>query len=79
MLADVSGTFLELEKLLRRYGMDDHADLVANWLETYRRKGESAFKELDSLEWWGGAGSIADIILYDQDNSVPGSDFRTDN
>ena len=55
--------FIESERLLRKYGHDWHADHVAECRKKIISEGSSAFQYVATGEWWGGAGSIADVYL----------------
>jgi hypothetical protein len=51
-------------ELLRRYDYIWHAEHVAQCRQKLDRDGPTAFRDFATLEWWGGAGSIADVYLY---------------
>lgn len=53
----------DIEDLLRRYEYIWHADHVALCHQKLDREGPLAFRGLATGEWWGGAGSIADVYL----------------
>jgi hypothetical protein len=62
MNSDVT-PFIEAERLLRKYGYDWHADHVAECCGKISTEGSSAYQHIATGEWWGGAGSIADVYL----------------
>jgi len=63
-MPDYEGPLSETEELLRRYDYIWHAEYVAQCRQKLDRDGTTAFRDFATLEWWGGAGSIADVNLY---------------
>jgi len=54
----------EIERLLRAYDNPHQAGRVHALLEALEKDGVSAFQSATGGEWWGGSGSIADVLLH---------------
>ena len=52
---------LRIERLLRTYGVETQANLASRTAE--RIAAGEGLDVLSTLDWWGGAGSIADVHL----------------
>lgn len=52
---------LRIERLLRAYGLETQANLASRTAE--RIAAGEGLDVLSTLDWWGGAGSIADVHL----------------
>ena len=53
----------QAEKLLRDYGRNYEANLVAIALETFDRDPQAACREINSDEWWNGTAAVAAVDL----------------
>ena len=66
MKDNVSGAFREAEMLLRKYGCLHQADIVHAGFLAVQGEGDAGYSKLATLDWWGGAGSVADVYLHQE-------------
>lgn len=59
----ISGELEIMEQLLRKYNDSARADLIADWHILFEENEELFWEKVDSLDWWGGSGSMADYCL----------------
>jgi hypothetical protein len=55
---------LEAEALLRKYDNPAQADRVRDGRVKFEREGKAAYRDFATGYWWGGSGSIADVLLH---------------
>jgi hypothetical protein len=60
----VATAFRNAETLLRQYGFAAQADAVKKGLAAVETEGDAGYRQLASNDWWGGAGSVADVYLH---------------
>ena len=70
---------VEAEVLLRKYDNPAQANRVRECRETLEREGDAAYRHFAAGEWWGGAGSIADVNLHRLGQSQPTQEETDDN
>lgn len=75
----LTGELEILEGLLRKYGDLSRAGWIAEQRALFQQDEAAFWSKLDSLEWWGGPGSMADLSLYDAKKTVSGKDQKADN
>ncbi len=68
-----------LEELLRKYKEPARADLIATCCSLFESDERQVWQTIDSLSWWGGSGSVADLVLIDNSHSLSEEEQRADN
>lgn len=66
MNKSVAVAFRNADSLLRKYGHVAQADFVRKGLAAIEAKGDAGYSQIASLNWWGGAGSVADVYLHNE-------------
>ena len=65
--------------LLMKYGDLSRANWIVKSKEFYSEDRIQFWTRVNSLEWWGGAGSIADVYLYNPNSAIVELEQKEDN
>jgi len=68
-----------MEQLFRKYDLIGIANLMVKYAKIYQDDRSLFWSKVNSIDWWGGSGSIADINLYRDDMVISNGERKADN